>query len=55
MYEHKVIITKDESVINEMLAAGWFVVSVTAQHVAVSTASSLTSSIKGEFCFVLKK
>jgi|688.fasta_scaffold2005833_1 hypothetical protein len=50
MYEHKVIITKDETVINEMLAAGWFVVSVTAQHIAAGYGIT-----KGDFCFVLKK
>ena len=54
MYEHKVIITKDQNLINEMLAAGWFVVSVTAQHVA-SAVSYSHGALAGEFCFVLKK
>ena len=52
MYEHKVIITKDQSIINAFLTEGWFVISVTAQHVSVA-ANSLPAA--GAFCFVLKK
>ena len=55
MTQQKVVITKESSTINDYLKDGWTILSVTAQHVAVSTASSLTSTIKGEFCFVLEK
>ena len=55
MSQQKVVITKDASTINEMINAGWFVISVTAQHVSVSTTSNLTCTINGEFCFILEK
>ena len=50
MSQQKVIITKDQDVINEMLATGWRVVSVTAQHIAAGYGIST-----GAFCFVIEK
>ncbi len=51
----KIVITDDEFKINELIRAGWDLKSVTAQHVAISTGSSITSKIEGKFCFVLEK
>lgn len=47
--QHKVIITKNQSTINEWLDKGWEVVSVTAQYSVSSTWN------EGAFCFVLAK
>jgi hypothetical protein len=52
--EQKVVITKNEKTINDLLNNGWQVVSVTAQFVSVSTTYSSFKE-QGDFCFVLKR
>jgi hypothetical protein len=49
--EHKVIITTDSYDINRYILDGWYVLSVTAQHVSAGAGSYL----KGAFCFVLER
>lgn len=49
----KVIITKDANEINQYLANGWRVVSVTAQSVAAHEYGKV-EDCKGKFCFVLE-
>lgn len=51
MYKFKVIITKDEEKINQMLEEGWLIDSITAQHVA----TGLHSGKEGKFLIVFKK
>ena len=51
--EQKVIITKSAIDINEWLSRGWKVVSVTAQHVAITGTS--WQDIWGNFCFVIER
>ena len=50
MYKFKVIITKDEEKINQMLKEGWLIDSITAQHVATGYDVK-----KGKFLIVFKK
>jgi hypothetical protein len=50
--EHKVIITDDESTINDWLSRGWEIVSVTPQYVATTY---LATTEQGKFCFVIQK
>ena len=52
--EQKVIITKSDRDINDYLANGWQVVSVTAQRVATGVNYS-HPSVVGEFCFVIQR
>ena len=47
--EQKVVITKNESIINEWLDKGWTIVSVTPQYIASSTYN------QGAFCFVISR
>lgn len=49
--EHKVVITPDSYDVNQYLAEGWYVVSVTAQYVSTGG----TSHLDGKFCFVLER
>ena len=51
MWRYKTLITNNQDDINAMLDDGWFIDSVTAQHVA--TGSSV--SIIGKFLVVFKK
>lgn len=55
MKEQKVIITKSEKDINDWLDRGWRIVSVTAQHVAISSPSYNAKEASGKFCFVIEK
>jgi len=56
MKEQKVVITDSGESINMDIKDGWRVVSVTAQHVSVST-NAHADYLKefGKFCFVLEK
>jgi hypothetical protein len=47
--EHRVVITKSQSTINDWLDKGWKVVSVTAQYIVSSSWN------EGAFCFVLSR
>lgn len=49
-----VIISKEESVINQYLSDGWVIVSVTAQVVASHQYGSIDST-RGSFLIVLEK
>lgn len=51
MQEYKVVITKSEEKINRLISEGWFIDTVTAQHVA--TGSIGTS--EGKFLIVFKR
>jgi hypothetical protein len=51
MNEYKVIITKDEEKINQMIKEGWFIDTITAQHVATGS----ISTSKGNFLIVFKR
>jgi hypothetical protein len=58
--EQKVVISNSEKEINEFLDKGWKVVSVTPQHVAISSPANGSvsynlSDIRGKFCFVLER
>lgn len=59
MKEQKVVITGNHNDINDLIAKGWDVVSVTAQHVATSVSTGNTfgkeSILKGGFCFVMER
>lgn len=54
MIEQKVLITKDQEIINGMISTGWIVKSVIAQHVSVGGGTYSTTEI-GEFCFIMEK
>lgn len=49
--EHKVVIASGSYDVNQYLAEGWYVVSVTAQYVSTGGPSQLN----GKFCFVLER
>ena len=55
--EQKVIITKDEARINELVDRGWTVKSVTAGNVSTHAGGNTYSSGSehGKFCFVLER
>lgn len=55
--EQKVIITKDESRINELIECGWHIKSVTAGNVSTYAGGNTCSlgSEDGKFCFVLER
>lgn len=60
MKEQKVVITNSEKDINDWIDRGWRIVSVTAQHVAISNSTNGMDSYhskeaKGNFCFVIEK
>ena len=52
--EQKVIITTSERDINDWLAKGWTVVSVTAQRVS-SGVNYSHPKVEGQFCFVIQR
>jgi len=60
MAQQKIVITSDAKEINEQIALGWIVKSVTAQHVAIDhgnsnlTAIAEKPAIRGYFCFLLE-
>lgn len=51
MKEYQVLITKNESRVNQLLKDGWGVESVTPQHMSTGGGSHL----EGSFCIVLSK
>jgi hypothetical protein len=51
MKEYKVIITKNESRVNQLFIDGWVVDSVTPQYMSTGGGSQL----EGGFCFVLSR
>jgi hypothetical protein len=53
----KFLIVKDTNEINQWLSDGWEVISVTAQHVSVSTATPYATTSKefGNFAVLLQK
>lgn len=51
MKEYQVLITKNESRVNQLLNEGWCVESVTSQYVSTGGGSIL----EGSFCIVLSK
>lgn len=55
--EQKIVITKDESKINELIECGWYVKSVTAGSISTYAGgnTSLLGSEHGKFCFVLER
>lgn len=55
--EQKVIITKDDSRINELVQQGWSIKSVTAGYVSSHAGGNTYSSgaEHGKFCFVLER
>ena len=58
--EQKIVIGKSDNDINEFLDKGWKVVSVTAQHIAITSPSNGNDSygikeLRGNFCFVLER
>jgi hypothetical protein len=55
MKEQMFIIVDDEGAINLYLEKGWEVISVTAQHVSVSTGINTTEKLRGKFAVVLQK
>lgn len=60
MIEQKVVITSEAKEINDTIANGWIVKSVTAQHVSISHGGMHIGTIdkpaiRGYFCFVLEK
>ena len=52
MKEQKVLITHNDSGVQRLLDQGWYIISVTAQHVAIG---ELSSRLEGNFCFILEK
>jgi len=55
MLEQKVLITSSEKQINDLLDNGWVVKNVVAQHVSISTSSSYSQQIKGDFLIVFER
>jgi hypothetical protein len=55
MVEQKVLITSSENQINDLIDDGWVVKNVVAQHVSISTSSSYSQQIKGDFLIVLER
>jgi len=55
MKRNKIIITKDETLINDYLDNDWIVKSVTAQHFSYTTSVTITHLEEGNFCFLLEK
>lgn len=60
MIDQKVEITNDAKIINDLIAQGWRVNSVTPQQVAISHGSANIGlndkpAIRGYFCFVMEK
>jgi hypothetical protein len=53
--QQKFIITDKESEINIYLEAGWKIISVTPQHVSISTADNDCHSIRGKFAVVIEE
>jgi len=51
--EQKVVITKNESAINNYLSSGWRVKMVIPQMIAIVSSSS--NEKEGQFCFVLER
>lgn len=56
MKEQMFLIVDDEIQVNHYLERGWEVISVTAQHVSVSTAAGgRTENMVGKFAVVIQK
>ena len=53
--KQKVLITKDEEVVNREIRAGWSIESITAMHITCKGTSSFASTVEGSLCFVLTK
>jgi hypothetical protein len=51
MMKQKVVISREQTIINDYIKKGWKVQSVTSQ--CVSTGGS--SLLRGDFCFILEK
>ena len=55
MKEQKVLITSSEKEINELIDKGWVVKNIVAQHVSISTSSSYSQQIKGDFLVLFER
>ena len=51
--EQKFLIADDEAQFNDLLNDGWYVISVTAQHVAMGDGGNIF--IRGKFAVVLER
>ena len=55
MKEQKVLITSSEKEINDLIDKGWVVKNMVAQHVSISTSSSYSQQIKGDFLVLFER
>lgn len=55
MKEQKVLITSSEKEINDLIDKGWVVKNIVAQHVSISTSSSYSQQIKGDFLVLFER
>ena len=55
MKEQKVLITSSDKEINDLIDKGWVVKNMVAQHVSISTSSSYSQQIKGDFLVLFER
>ena len=55
MIEQKVLITSSEKEINDLIDKGWVVENIVAQHVSISTSSSCSQQMKGDFLVLFER